>query len=125
MAALNHVTLTGRRALALTSLGALGVVYGDIGTSPLYAMKECLAFPASPHAIVSTPETLAANVLGGCQGTTGPASTAPDGRAWGSRFPFVTIRDQVAVEARLSDLLGVQRWHVHSCSWRSARLQHS
>ena len=53
---------------------------------------------------------VAANVLGGCQGTTGPASTAPDGRAWGSRFPFVTIRDQVAVEARLSDLLGVQRW---------------
>ncbi len=48
----------------LASLGALGVVYGDIGTSPLYAMKECLAFPTSPHAIVSTPETLAANVLG-------------------------------------------------------------
>ncbi|MDX2089520.1 MAG: potassium transporter Kup [Kofleriaceae bacterium] len=64
MAALDHVTLTGRRALALTSLGALGVVYGDIGTSPLYAMKECLAFPSSPHAIVSTPETLAGNVLG-------------------------------------------------------------
>jgi len=54
----------GRRALALASLGALGVVYGDIGTSPLYAMKECLAFPTSPHAIVSTPETLVANVLG-------------------------------------------------------------
>ena len=47
-----HAPPTGRRALALTSLGALGVVYGDIGTSPLYAMKECLAFPASPHAIV-------------------------------------------------------------------------
>ena len=63
-AATSHTTLTGRRALALTSLGALGVVYGDIGTSPLYAMKECLAFPTSPHAIVSTPETLSANVLG-------------------------------------------------------------
>ncbi len=34
----------GNRALALASLGALGVVYGDIGTSPLYAMKECLAW---------------------------------------------------------------------------------
>jgi homoserine O-acetyltransferase len=53
---------------------------------------------------------VAANVLGGCQGTTGPASTAPDGRPWGSRFPFVTIRDQVAVEARLADLLGIERW---------------
>jgi len=32
----------GKKELALVSLGALGVVYGDIGTSPLYAMKECL-----------------------------------------------------------------------------------
>ncbi|MCE9571775.1 MAG: KUP/HAK/KT family potassium transporter [Deltaproteobacteria bacterium] len=31
-----------RKELALLSLGALGVVYGDIGTSPLYAVKECL-----------------------------------------------------------------------------------
>ena len=31
-----------KRELAKVSLGALGVVYGDIGTSPLYAMKECL-----------------------------------------------------------------------------------
>jgi len=59
-----HQAPTGRKAIMLASLGALGVVYGDIGTSPLYAMKECLAFPGSPHAIVSTPETLAANVLG-------------------------------------------------------------
>ena len=51
-------------SLAALSLGALGVVYGDIGTSPLYAMKECLAFPTSPHAIVSTAATLAPNVLG-------------------------------------------------------------
>ncbi len=50
------------------------------------------------------------NVLGGCQGTTGPASPAPNGRPWGSRFPLVTIRDQVAVEAALADRLGVDRW---------------
>ncbi|MFW5474722.1 homoserine O-acetyltransferase MetX [Knoellia sp. CPCC 206450] len=53
---------------------------------------------------------VASNVLGGCQGTTGPSSDAPDGRAWGGRFPSVTIRDQVAVEARLSDHLGIERW---------------
>ncbi|GAB3355525.1 homoserine O-acetyltransferase MetX [Modestobacter lapidis] len=51
-----------------------------------------------------------ANVLGGCQGTTGPSSTAPDGRPWGSRFPEVTIADQVAVEAALADALGIARW---------------
>ncbi|MEO6056727.1 MAG: potassium transporter Kup [Gemmatimonadales bacterium] len=44
-------------ALAVTALGALGVVYGDIGTSPLYALKECFA-PA-----YGVPPT-AANVLG-------------------------------------------------------------
>src|SRR5450759_2115198 len=53
---------------------------------------------------------LASNVLGGCQGTTGPSSQAPDGRAWGSRFPFVTIRDQVAAEAALADQLGIPAW---------------
>ena len=34
-----------RRYLFTLSLAALGVVYGDIGTSPLYSLKECL----SPH----------------------------------------------------------------------------
>nr|MCU0648316.1 KUP/HAK/KT family potassium transporter [Gemmatimonadaceae bacterium] len=42
---------TGKR-LALLSLTALGVVYGDIGTSPLYALKECFTgvhgFPLTP-----------------------------------------------------------------------------
>ncbi|XXR60468.1 potassium transporter Kup [Sorangium sp. So ce385] len=40
-------------------LAALGVVYGDIGTSPLYAMKECFS-PSSPHHVAPTPD----NVLG-------------------------------------------------------------
>ncbi|MBM3659048.1 MAG: homoserine O-acetyltransferase [Actinobacteria bacterium] len=52
------------------------------------------------------------NVLGGCQGTTGPASDAGDGRPYGSRFPRITIRDQVVVEAALADRLGIGRWHA-------------
>jgi len=51
-----------------------------------------------------------ANVLGGCQGTTGPASLAPDGREWGSRFPVVTVADMVEVERRLADFLGIASW---------------
>ena len=47
----------GKKELALVSLGALGVVYGDIGTSPLYAMKECLT---GVHGAVPNHE----NVLG-------------------------------------------------------------
>ncbi len=40
------------RALALLSLAALGIVYGDIGTSPLYALRECFH---GPHSIAISP----------------------------------------------------------------------
>ncbi|GAA1697355.1 homoserine O-acetyltransferase [Fodinicola feengrottensis] len=53
---------------------------------------------------------IAPNVLGGCQGSTGPASMGPDGKAWGSRFPALTVRDQVAAEAALADALGIDNW---------------
>ncbi|MGW3138433.1 homoserine O-acetyltransferase MetX [Streptomyces sp. NPDC001139] len=53
---------------------------------------------------------VAPNVLGGCQGSTGPSSPRPDGRHWGGAFPFVTQRDQVAAEAGLADALGIDRW---------------
>ncbi|MFM8268307.1 MAG: homoserine O-acetyltransferase [Ilumatobacteraceae bacterium] len=53
-----------------------------------------------------------ANVLGGCQGSTGPASAHPDdGRPYGSRFPVITVRDMVRVQARLADHLGIATWH--------------
>ncbi|MGA0804787.1 MAG: homoserine O-acetyltransferase MetX [Ilumatobacteraceae bacterium] len=52
------------------------------------------------------------NVLGGCQGTTGPASPHPDdGVPYGSRFPVITVRDMVRAQVRLADHLNVQRWH--------------
>lgn len=52
-----------------------------------------------------------ANVLGGCQGTTGPASVdAATGRPYGSQFPVVTIRDTVRTQAALADHLGIGRW---------------
>ncbi|GGO98989.1 homoserine O-acetyltransferase [Wenjunlia tyrosinilytica] len=53
---------------------------------------------------------VAPNVLGGCQGSTGPSSTRPDGRHWGGTFPSPTQRDQVAAEAGLADALGIGRW---------------
>jgi homoserine O-acetyltransferase len=49
-------------------------------------------------------------MIGGCQGSTGPASLAPDGLEWGPRFPFTTIRDQVNAQAALADELGIDRW---------------
>lgn len=53
---------------------------------------------------------IAPNVLGGCQGTTGPSSPGPDGRPWGSRFPSLTVRDQVRAEQSLADALGLERF---------------
>ena len=51
------------------------------------------------------------NVLGGCQGTTGPASDDPaTGRPYGSTFPVITIRDQVVVECALAHHLGIAQW---------------
>ncbi len=49
------------------------------------------------------------NVLGGCQGTTGPASIAPDGNRWQSRFPRVTVEDMVEVQERLVAHLGISK----------------
>jgi homoserine O-acetyltransferase len=51
-----------------------------------------------------------ANVLGGCQGTTGPSSLAPDSQAWGSRFPVITIADMVQVEYQLMQYLGLESY---------------
>ena len=61
----------------------------------------------SKHFIVS------ANVVGGCQGTTGPASAHPeDGKPWGSRFPYITMRDMVAAEVALADYLDIEKWRL-------------
>jgi homoserine O-acetyltransferase/O-succinyltransferase len=48
------------------------------------------------------------NVLAGCYGTSGPIQPHPeDGEPWGSRFPEVTVRDMVRLQAMLLDHLGV------------------
>ena len=52
------------------------------------------------------------NVIGGCQGSTGPSSIAPDGKRWGSRFPFLTVRDMVAAEVKFSDALEIKKYNL-------------
>jgi len=56
---------------------------------------------------------LCANVLGGCQGSTGPSSLNPEtGRPFGILFPFVTIRDMVRAQKLLLDHLGIAGVHA-------------
>lgn len=50
------------------------------------------------------------NVVGGCQGSTGPSSIGPDGKRWGSRFPVLTVRDQVHAELALANALNIERF---------------
>jgi homoserine O-acetyltransferase len=53
---------------------------------------------------------VAPNMLGSCQGSTGPSSIAPDGAEWGARFPYTTIADQVRAQHGLAEALGIDRW---------------
>lgn len=64
---------------------------------------------AAPGAPIDTDRwcALATNVLGGCRGSTGPSSVAPDGKPWGSRFPAITIRDQVNADLAALSALGI------------------
>ena len=68
-----------------------------------------------PGLAIDTDEffVVCSNVLGGCQGSTGPASPNPDDPndlPYGPKFPVVTIRDMVRAQERLSRHLGVERW---------------
>jgi homoserine O-acetyltransferase len=53
---------------------------------------------------------ICANILGGCQGTTGPAADDPlTGRPYGMRFPLITIGDMVNAQRALVERLGVRK----------------
>lgn len=67
---------------------------------------------------------ICSNVIGGCMGSTGPASTNPaTGKVWGLDFPIITIPDMVRAQAMLLDRLGIEtllcvvggRWAACRC----------
>jgi len=76
--------------------GALGWWDGMIGPGK--------AFDTDRFFVVST------NLLGGCQGTTGPSSLDPaTGRPYGPDFPVITVADMVRAERAFLDALGIER----------------
>ena len=106
-------TLNEERSNAVLVLHALtgdSHLRGDAGPGhPTAGWWEDIVGPGAP---IDTDQwcVIAPNMLGGCQGSTGPASIAPDGYEWASRFPYLTIRDQVAAHVLLADVLGIERW---------------
>ena len=54
---------------------------------------------------------ICANVIGSCMGSTGPASTGPDGAPYAMRFPVITIRDMVRGLVALLDGLEIEQLH--------------
>ncbi len=109
--------------------------YGDLNADKSNAILICHALTgdqhvASPHPITGKPGwwekmvgpgktidtsrylVICANVIGGCMGSSGPGSMAPDGKPWGMRFPVITIADMVRAQARLLDDLGIARLHA-------------
>jgi homoserine O-acetyltransferase/O-succinyltransferase len=105
-------------------LGSVTVAYetwGTLNADASNAILICHALSGDSHAIgwwspligsgkaIDTDKffVIGTNALGGCQGTTGPASLHPDGKPYGSRFPMVSVGDMVEVQARLLDHLGI------------------
>jgi homoserine O-acetyltransferase len=107
--------------------------YGELNASKSNAILVCHAltgdqYVASEHPITRKPgwwETLVgpgkpvdtdrffvicSNILGGCMGSTGPASVDPrTGKPYGLSFPVITIRDMVNAQVRLIDHLGIDQ----------------
>jgi homoserine O-acetyltransferase/O-succinyltransferase len=105
--------------------------YGSLNADKSNAILVCHAltgdqFVANPNPITGRPAwwprivgpgkpidtnrfyVICPNILGGCMGTTGPASTAPDGQPYGLRFPVITVADMVRAQAMLIEALGIQ-----------------
>jgi homoserine O-acetyltransferase len=116
------------------ALGPLTIAYqtyGALNSARSTALLICHALTgdqhvANPHPVTGRPgwwETMVGpgrpfdtdrffaicpNVLGGCMGSTGPASINPEtGEPYGLDFPIVTIADMVRAQALLIDHLGI------------------
>ena len=133
---LKSMTFGADQPLQLASGATLSPVtiayetYGALNADRSNAVLVCHAltgdqFCASPNPVVGRPAwwprivgpgrpidtnrffVICTNVLGGCMGTTGPNSLAPDGEPYGLRLPPITVADMVHAQVMLIDALGI------------------
>jgi homoserine O-acetyltransferase len=119
----------------LSSFELMYETYGTLNAERTNAILVCHALNASHHVAGTYPDrpgsegwwdnmvgpgkpvdtdrffVVGVNNLGGCFGSTGPASiNAATGQPWGADFPIVTVEDWVDAQARLADRLGIDRF---------------
>ncbi len=117
----------------LAPVDAAYETYGDLNRDRTNAILILHAFSGDAHAAGVSEETgrpgwwdnsigpgkafdtdkyfvICSNILGGCQGTTGPSSINPEtGQPWGMSFPAITVRDIVNLQKALVDHLGIAK----------------
>ncbi|GAB7564315.1 homoserine O-acetyltransferase [Methylobacillus methanolivorans] len=119
---------------ALPAFDIIYETYGTLNSSKSNAVLICHALSGNHHAAGKHKEddkhsgwwdnligpgkpldtnkffVIALNNLGGCHGSTGPASINPaTGKPWGSQFPMLTVEDWVKSQTLLVDHLGISQ----------------
>ncbi|MFM9873515.1 MAG: homoserine O-acetyltransferase [Fimbriimonadaceae bacterium] len=98
--------------------------WGELNEEKTNAILICHALSGDSHAVgwwdrivgpgraIDTTKyfVVGTNVLGGCQGSTGPASLGPNGVEFGSEFPVIEIQDMVVAQHRVMESLGIEKW---------------
>ena len=103
-------TLNAERSNAVLVCHALTGDQFATGTRPSDGKPGWWSRVVGPGKPVDTDRffVLCSNVLGGCSGSTGPASAGPEGGPYGLSFPVITVSDMVAAQAALLDALGIE-----------------
>ncbi|WP_297319469.1 homoserine O-acetyltransferase [Novosphingobium sp.] len=107
-------TLNPEKSNAILLFHALTMDQHVVSAHPKTGKPGWWSKSVGPGKVIDTSRffVICANVLGGCMGTTGPASLAADGTRYAMRFPVITIRDMVRAQVALLDALGIEQVHA-------------
>lgn len=102
--------LNGEKSNAVLICHALTLDQYVAGPNPVTGRPAWWDNVVGPGLVIDTDRyfVICANVLGGCLGSSGPMSLAPDGGHYGLDFPVITIADMVRAQAALIDSFGIE-----------------